>query len=125
MYIKCLNSFKLFIDFEKNLEVNQKENYKKELNNLKYQITMYCARFKFYFFLQNPIMENSNEIIEINNNFFLTQKLLTILPKNFGIEFKSFKKEDNNSPFLDIKNILFLYIDNKNLFDNSIGKNKS
>ena len=125
LYIKCLNSFKLFIDFEKNLEVNQKENYKKELNNLKYQITMYCARFKFYFFLQNPIMENSNEIIEINNNFFLTQKLLTILPKNFGIEFKSFKKEDNNSPFLDIKNILFLYIDNKNLFDNSIGKNKS
>ena len=125
LYIKCLNSFKRFTEFEKNLDANQKENYKKELNNLKYQITMYCARFKFYFFLQNPIIENHSEISEINSNFFLTQKLLTILPRNFQFEFKSFSKEDYKSPFLQIKNILFLYIDNKNLFDKSIGKDKS
>ena len=72
----------------------------------------------FYFLLQNPL--NSQFKTKSNRNFYLTQKLLTILPSNYGVEFKTLEnndylKENENN----LKNMRFLYLESKNdeLFD--------
>ena len=98
-------------------------DYKKELNLLKKQIIMYSAKCKFYFFLQNPLTNTLCEKIEINNNFYLTQKLYKIIPKNLQVEFKSFNDNYKVDELNDLKNIIFLYLANKSLFKQFIQRN--
>ena len=98
-------------------------DYKKELNLLKKQIIMYSAKCKFYFFLQNPLTNTLCEKIEINNNFYLTQNLYKIIPKNLQVEFKSFNDNYKVDELNDLKNIIFLYLANKSLFKQFIQGN--
>jgi len=112
---RCLNSLEEIESLE-----NTHVNYKDELNLLKNQIILYSSKNKFYFYLRNPLDVSSNDILEINNNFYLTHKLLGILPKNFRIEFKTYKSKSKKIEINDIKNILFLYLDNKKLFEDII-----
>ena len=72
----------------------------------------------FYFLLLNPL--KSQFKTKSNRNFYLTQKLLTILPSNYGVEFKTLEnkdylKENEN----DLKDMRFLYLEGKDkkLFD--------
>ena len=46
---------------------NDNKVYEKELKKLKEQIRMYSAKNKFYFFLENPL--NNESEIDINNNW--------------------------------------------------------
>ena len=113
----CINSLKE-IEFLQN-----NKNYKNEYDLLKNEIILYSSKNKFYFYLNNPLDASYDYPIEINNNFYLTHKLLNILPKNFQVDFKTFRsismgKEKNN-----IKNINFLYLDNKKFFEEYIMKN--
>ena len=98
LYARNLNS----IEQINNLLSNDDyiKNYKTDLINIKHQIIKFCSKFKFCFFLQNPLNKDLNDKIDINNHFFLTQKLLTILPKDFDIDFKTFKDidEQDNKP---------------------------
>ena len=82
-------------------------------------------RHKFFFLLTNPLKNNKFKTI-LNSNFYLTQKLLTKIPSNFGVEFKTFKDENeiknlisffNNSAENNYININFLYISSKALKD--------
>ena len=116
---KCLNSIE---EIDKLLKVHN--DYEKEINLIKYQIIMYSAKNKFYFFLQNPLINALNKIV-INNNFYLTQKLYTILPKNFQVEFKSFKEIEDEKESDNIKNIMFLFLGNKNLLQKYILNNNN
>ena len=102
--------------------INANKVYEEELKKLKEQIRMYSAKNKFYFFLENPL--NNESEIDINNNFFLTQKLLDILPKNINIEFKTFNgKEKTDYKIDDIKKMNFLYLAKKNYLDSYLNKN--
>ena len=88
------------------------------------------SRKIFYFLLQNPL--NTEHKTQLSSNFYLTQKLKTIIPTNFEIKFKIFEEqidltdffqkinvinyltqEKNNSDYLI--NISFLYLSNKKL----------
>ena len=71
-------------------------------------------------------MKNNKFKTILNSNFYLTQKLLTKIPSNFGVEFKTFKDENeiknlisffNNSAENNYININFLYISSKALKD--------
>jgi len=84
-------------------------------------------RNKFFFLLSNPLQNNKFKTI-LNSNFYLTQKLLTKIPSNFGIEFKTFRDENeiknfnlisffNNNAENNWININFLYLSNKALKD--------
>ena len=82
----------------------------------------------FYFLFDNPL---DNELkTDLNNNFYLAQKLKTIIPSTFDIEFKSYEDKnkinkidsenfkDFNEFFLkknNLINISFLYISSKDL----------
>ena len=115
---QCLNSIKeideLLSDKVKN------KNYKNDLEIIRERILMHIAKFKFYFYLRNPLDTNNNiENIDISNNFFLIHKLLTIINKNYDVEFIPFKEKED---FNEIKNIndieiLFLYLGDKKLFN--------
>ena len=66
----------------------------------------------FYFLLQNPL--NSQFKTKSNRNFYLTQKLLTILPSNYGVEFKILENKDNlKENENNLKDMRFLYLEGK------------
>ena len=83
-------------------------------------------RNKFYFILENPLnklkAEKADEV-DLNSNFYLTQKLLLKISSDFGIEFKTIR--NNNFDSLDkfikknnnIININLLYLSSKRIFD--------
>ena len=95
------------------------------LNNLKKIEKDLDPRKIFYFLFDNPL--NNNHETNLNNNFYLAQKLRTIIPSNFEIEFKSYEGtidsenfDDFNSFFLkknNLINISFLYLSSKELKD--------
>ena len=118
LYARNLNSIEQINNLLSNNDY--KKNYETDLNIIKYQIIKFCSKFKFCFFLQNPLNKDLNDKIDINNHFFLTQKLLTILPKDFDIDFKTFKDIDEQDNSININNILFLYIANKNIYETNI-----
>ena len=115
---QCLNSIKE-IDELLNDKLKNK-NYMNDLEIIRERILMHIAKFKFYFYLRNPLDTNNNiENIDISNNFFLIHKLLTIINKNYDVEFIPFKEKED---FNEIKNIndieiLFLYLGDKKLFN--------
>ena len=117
---QCLNSIE---EIDNLLNDNEISRYKKEYENdltiIKDNILMYIARFKFYFYLQNPFIENSYkkfDIVDITNNFHLTQKLLTIINKNYDIEFIPFKEKEELKEIENLNSLLFLYLGNDKLF---------
>ena len=81
-------------------------------------------RHKFFFLLSNPL-ENKEFKTMLNSNFYLTQKLLTKIPSNFGVEFKTLKEDEikkfnlisffNNTIENNFININFLYLSNESL----------
>ena len=120
------NSTENLIKFLKN------ENYKNDLEIIRERILKHTAKFKFYFYLRNPLsVENKNKYIDISNNFFLTHKLLTIINKNYDVEFIPFKEKEDYNEIKNINDIeiLFLYLNDKKLFtdlfpDNSNSKKR-
>ena len=111
---QCSNS----IEEIDNLLNNKKyiKEYEKDLTYIKDDILMHISRFKFYFYLQDPFKSNSN-IIDISNNFYLTQKLLNIINKNYDIEYIPFKQDEELKEIQKLNNLLFLYLGNENLFN--------
>ena len=122
LYARYLNSIEEIINLLSNNDYTK--DYETDLNIIKLQIVKFCSKFKFYFFLQNPLNKDLNDKIDINNHFFLTQKLLTILPKDFDIDFQTFKDNEQKGDIININNILFLYIANKHIYETYI-KNKN
>ena len=71
---------------------------------------------KLFFLLEDPL---ENELINLNKNFYLTQKLLAIIPTDFDVKFRTCGNEEqikfedffklNNQ---NIKNINFIYLSN-------------
>ena len=84
-------------------------------------------RNKFFFLLSNPLKNKELKEFKtmLNGNFYLTQKLLTKIPSNFGLEFKILEEDEirkfnlisffNNSDKNNSININFLYLSNESL----------
>ena len=120
---RCLNS----IEEIKGLDSYDDYNgYKNELNSF---ITEYSSKNKLYFYFINPLkyqkwQEFYEKKAEINNHFYLTQKLKKILPYNFQVEFQTIKSEQEKIEIADKKYIKFLFLGNKYLYDNYLKNNK-
>ena len=104
-----------------------KEKNQKRLNDLK-SITITKIdkdpRHKFFFLLSDPLKNKEFKTI-LNSNFYLTQKLLTKIPSNYDIEFKTFDGENDLKELHnffgynkdDWINVNFVYLSNKALKD--------
>ena len=115
---QCSNS----IEEIENL-LNIKDNkyikeYKEYLTYIKDDILINISRYKFYFYLQDSLgNKNHIDYIDVTNNFYLTQKLLTIINKNYDIEYIPFKQDEELKEIQKLNNLLFLYLGNENLFN--------
>ena len=117
---------------EKNKDEYNKERLEKFYKDAKGKIDK-DPRNQFYFVLEDSL--ESNNKTNLNNNFYLTQKLLTIIPSNFGIKFKTFGKEEisfDNINFFQEKdgliNINFLYLEKREFIEpflNFFGKEEN
>ena len=102
-------------------KLNDKELNVKRLNNLCSQALNkidYNPKNTFYFLLQNPL--ECQFKTKSNRNFYLTQKLLTILPSSYSVEFKTLENKDKlKENENNLKDIRFLYLEynNEKLFD--------
>ena len=119
---------KRILNDEKKEKENKKINEINEINeerlyNLCYQVLNkidHNSKNSFYFFLQNPLEKEFK--IETNRNFYLIQKLRTILPLSYGVEFKTLEDKEGFKDYLKenkniLNNIKFLYIANETLKD--------
>ena len=110
--------------------LEEEENENKDINEKRFNELYDEAKEKinqdprniFYFILENPLNKlktDKADKIDLNSNFYLTQKLLLKISSDFGIEFKivgnnpfnfleKFIKKDNN-----IINISLLYLSSK------------
>ena len=120
--IRKENSFEYYkseCDNLLNIETDEKiKNLnKKRLDDIYSEALNACSKENFYFLLENPL--NNNYKTQLNSNFYLTQKLSTIIPSAYNIKFKTIKhKEDLNNFFKvenNLINISFLYISSKDL----------
>ena len=89
----------------------------KNLNDKAIPIIEKNQKNKFYFILKNPLEKEFKT--GLNTNFYLTQKLLAIIPSNFGIEFKTFGNQANSEfkKYLEdltknLQRIGFFYLEN-------------
>ena len=116
----------------KNEQNNINKKRLKKLNDKAISLIEQNPKNKFYFILKNPLEKEFKT--ELNTDFYLTQKLLTIIPSNFGIEFKTFGKQNNEhfKKYLkglktDSPRIGFFYLENvalKEKFVQFLEKNK-
>ena len=117
--IKKENNFEYYkseCDNLLNIETDEKiKNLnKKRLDDIYSEALNACSK-NFYFLLENPL--NNNYKTQLNSNFYLTQKLSTIIPSAYTIKFKTIKQKEDLSNFFKVENNLininFLYIGNK------------
>ena len=114
-----LNQKKVINEEEKNSEGTSKSNLSKTTK------TNQQSKKILYFILENEVYEKDNKEIklkpQLNSNFYLTQKLKTLIPLNFDIKFKIFKGEEKFDDFFekknDLINICFLYLGSRRIKD--------
>ena len=92
--IRKENSFEYYkseCDNLLNIETDEKiKNLnKKRLDDIYSEALNACSKENFYFLLENPL--NNNYKTQLNSNFYLTQKLSTIIPSAYNIKFKTIK----------------------------------
>ena len=103
----------------KNIIKNEKNDSNKITNTNKQ------SKKILYFILEDEFYEKKEGEIklkpQLNNNFYLTQKLKTLIPSNFAVKFKIFNENDNLNNFFvkenDLINISFLYLGSKRIKD--------
>ena len=103
----------------KNIIQNEKNDSNKTTNTNKQ------SKKILYFILEDEFYEKKEGEIklkpQLNNNFYLTQKLKTLIPSNFDVKFKIFNENDNFNNFFvkenDLINISFLYLGSKRIKD--------
>ena len=121
-----LNQKKEINEEEKNSEEkNTIQNEKNDSNSSKTTNISMQSKKILYFILEDEFYEKKKEEIklkpQLNSNFYLTQKLKTLIPSNFDVKFKIFKEEDNFNDFFvkenNLININFLYLGSKRIKD--------
>ena len=121
-----LNQKKEINEEEKNSEgKNTIQNEKNDSNSSKTTNTNMQSKKILYFILEDEFYEKKKEEIklkpQLNSNFYLTQKLKTLIPSNFDVKFKIFKEEDNFNDFFvkenNLININFLYLGSERIKD--------